>query len=182
MPHIRWRSTSIAVVLFTLACGVSAQAQKRGITEMDLFRFVWIADPQISPDGSQVAFVRVTVNEKEDQYDTSIWLVPADRTEPPRQLTRGTRDTAPRWSPDGRRLAFVRATDTEGRAQPPQIHVLSLDGGEARAVTNIPRGANNPAWSPDGTRIAFSSTAWPSEVKDPNQREESGDKPEAKEK
>ena len=37
-----------------------ALAQKRNITEKDLFNFVWVADPQISPDGSRVAFVRVT--------------------------------------------------------------------------------------------------------------------------
>ena len=34
----------------------------RSITEVDLFRFVWIGDPQISPDGVEVAFVRVAVN------------------------------------------------------------------------------------------------------------------------
>ena len=38
----------------------SLAADKRLITEMDLFKFVWIADAQISPDGSRVAFVRVT--------------------------------------------------------------------------------------------------------------------------
>jgi Tol biopolymer transport system component len=31
-------------------------AQKRNITEKDLFNFVWIADPQVSPDGSRIAF------------------------------------------------------------------------------------------------------------------------------
>ena len=41
----------------------------------DLFGFNWIADPQISPDGSGVAFVRVTVNDKKDGYNPSIWTV-----------------------------------------------------------------------------------------------------------
>ena len=49
------------VVAFGLPMPVVA-ADKRGISEMDLFKFVWIADPQISPDGTQVAFVRVWVN------------------------------------------------------------------------------------------------------------------------
>jgi hypothetical protein len=44
---------------------------RRFITEKDLFKFTWIADPQISPDGSTVVFVRVTVNEKENRYETS---------------------------------------------------------------------------------------------------------------
>src|ERR1700759_1257125 len=53
----------------------SAQAQKRSITEKDIFQFNWIGDPQISPDGAHVAFVKVSVNEKKDGYDTSIWSV-----------------------------------------------------------------------------------------------------------
>jgi len=66
----------LSVVLVVLIFVVSpASAQKRNITEKDLFNFVWIGDPQISPDGSRVAFVRVTVNEKKDGYDTSIWTV-----------------------------------------------------------------------------------------------------------
>src|SRR5205085_11270837 len=56
-------------------------AHKRGITEKDLFEFVWIGDPQISPDGSRVAFVRVTVNEKKLGYDTAIWTVATSGTE-----------------------------------------------------------------------------------------------------
>ena len=51
-------------------------AQKRNITEKDLWDFVWIGDPQVSPDGARVAFVRVTVNEKKEGYNTSIWSVP----------------------------------------------------------------------------------------------------------
>jgi len=56
-------------------CAVPALAQKRNITEKDLFNFVWAGDTQISPDGSRVAFVRVTVNQKKDGYDTAIWSV-----------------------------------------------------------------------------------------------------------
>jgi dipeptidyl aminopeptidase/acylaminoacyl peptidase len=136
----------------------AAAQQKRSITERDLFAFVWVADPQISADGSQVAFVRVTANEKTDAYDTDIWVVAADGRDAARQLTRGTADSAPRWSPDGRQLAFVRA-QRDGRAQPPQLFVLALGGGEPRQVTDIPRGAGNPVWSPDGRTIAFTSTA-----------------------
>jgi dipeptidyl aminopeptidase/acylaminoacyl peptidase len=145
------------LVLLCVLCAVagSAARQKRPLTEQDLLKFVWIADPQISPDGRQVVFVRVVVNEKTDDYDTSIWLVPADGSAAPRPLSAGTRDTTPRWAPDGRRLAFVRAAS----GLPPQIFVLPLAGGEAVPVTEMPRGASGPMWSPDGRRIAFSSTA-----------------------
>ena len=164
MKAVRVRQIVVLAAL-TLLAAASAAAQKRDITEKDLLKFVWVADPQISPDGSQVALVRVTVDEKNDQYETAIWLARTDGAEAPRRLTGGTRDNAPRWSPDGRRLAFVRSVEQEGRPQPSQVFVLAMDGGEARAITEMPRGAANPQWSPDGTTIAFSSTAKPEDLK-----------------
>ena len=56
----------------------SGAAERRGITEKDLFSFVWVADPQIAPDGSQVAFVRVTADDKKDTYQSSIWIARSD--------------------------------------------------------------------------------------------------------
>src|SRR5215470_2126911 len=94
---------------------VSLFAQKRSITEKDLFSFQWIGDPQLSPDGSRVAFVRVVVNERKDGYDTSIWTVATNGNEAAQPLTFGKHDLAPRWSPDGKRIAFLRTPDAAAR-------------------------------------------------------------------
>src|ERR1700694_922811 len=102
------RRASLAVLacaVIVVAVAVVQGQGKRVITEKDLFKFTWIADPQISPDGSTVAFVRVTVNDKENRYETSLFAVPASGAETPRRLTSGIRDTTPRWAPDGKRLA-----------------------------------------------------------------------------
>ncbi len=90
--------------------------------------------------------------------------MPSSGGEAPRRLTAGARDTAPRWAPDGKRIAFVRASERDGRTQPGQLYLLSMEGGEARALTELTAGAGNPAWSPDGTRLAFTSAT---EYKDP---------------
>ncbi|MEO8679221.1 MAG: S9 family peptidase [Vicinamibacterales bacterium] len=146
------------VALAGLTAGSLGGQEKRLITENDIMKFVWIADPQISPDGSQVAFTRVIVNEAKDEYETSLWMVPASGAEAPRRLTSGTHDSTPRWSPDGRTIAFVRPVERDGKTQPAQIFALGLDGGEAHAITDLPKGAGGPVWSPDGKRLAFSST------------------------
>ena len=132
------------------------RSQKRPMRDDDLLRFVWIADPRISPDGSRVAFTRVWVDAEADAYRTQVWI--ADTSGAARPLTSGEGDSQPRWSPDGSRLAFVRSP---GAKQPGQLLVLPMAGGEARRVCELAKGVFDPAWSPDGTRIAFLSATNP---------------------
>ena len=155
------------LLLIALTSTVTLGQEKRVITEHDLMKFIWIADPQISPDGSRVVFTRVTVNDKQEDYETSLWTVATRGGEEPRRLTSGTRDSSPRWSPDGKHIAFTRALERDARPQPSQIYLLTLDGGEARPITDLARGASSPVWSPDGTRIAFSSGANPDDPATP---------------
>jgi dipeptidyl aminopeptidase/acylaminoacyl peptidase len=150
------RHLSFVIVLALMASN-NAFAQKRNITEKDLFDFVWIGDPQVSPDGSRVAFVRITVNEKKEGYNTSIWTVPLAGGEEPHQLTKGDHDSIPRWSPDGKFLLFLRATEKDGKPEPPQLAILPIAGGDSFVFTDLPKGAGNPNWSPDGKAIAFTS-------------------------
>jgi dipeptidyl aminopeptidase/acylaminoacyl peptidase len=124
------------------------------MTAEDLLRFVWIADPQISPDGTRIVFTKVWVDAEADEYRTQLWISDVDGGVP-RRLTAGTKDSQPRWSPNGRKIAFVRAAEPE---KPGQIHVLSMEGGEATPLTKLEKGASDPAWSPDGRRIAFLSS------------------------
>src|SRR5215203_593612 len=158
---MRFRVSLLSVLVVFMFAPVLAQ--KRSITEKDLFNFVWIGDPQVSPDGSRVAFVRVTVNDKKDGYNTAIWTVQTASGET-RQLTNGPRDSTPRWSPDGKYLLFVRAPEASGRTEPSQLFMLAMAGGEPFQFTSLPRGAGGPQWSPDGKMIAFYNSATAEEI------------------
>jgi dipeptidyl aminopeptidase/acylaminoacyl peptidase len=163
----------LPMVIFAIATSISAQnsspppgTTKRAITEKDLFNFVWIGDPQVSPDGSRAVFTRVVTDDKHNGYETSIWIVATYGNEAPVRLTNGKHDAHPRWSPDSKFIAFVRSgeKDDSGKPRPAQIAILSLAGGEARLITDLPKGASGPVWSPDSKRIAFSSTTTPEDI------------------
>ncbi|MBK5299022.1 MAG: S9 family peptidase [Vicinamibacteria bacterium] len=151
------RLVTVAFAVYVAWAAASPYAQsRRPIRDTDLLDFVWTADPQIAPDGSAVAFVRVVVERERDTYASSIWVVPAAGG-PPRAMTTGRRDTTPRWSPDGRRLAFLRIVEGETRPSPAQVYALSLEGGEPTALTSLPEGVTTFAWAPDGHQLVVGS-------------------------
>jgi Tol biopolymer transport system component len=92
--------TRRSVVFIMLVASLAAQdatqpvgSQKRFLTEKDLFDFVWVANPQLSPDGVRVAFTHVTVDEKRTGYETSIWIAATNGKESPVRMTNGKHDT-----------------------------------------------------------------------------------------
>jgi dipeptidyl aminopeptidase/acylaminoacyl peptidase len=155
------RRLLIALLLFAV---LPLAAQKRAITEKDIFQFQWIGDPQVSPDNARVVFAKVIVNAKRDGYETSLWVVPVSGAEAPARLTSGKRDSSPRWSPDGKWIVFTRSVEKDGRPQPPQLYLLSLGGGEPLPLTELIKGAGSPVWSPDGKKIAFQSSTSPEDI------------------
>ena len=150
------------LALLGLASATEA-AERRAISEHDLFRFAWVVSPQVAGDGSRALFVRVGVDREKDDYDSSVWVVSTSGGDP-RRLTAGPRDTSPRWSPDGSRLLFVRRVEVEGKIRPPQVFLLAMNGGEPRTLTDLPEGVSAPVWSPDGKTIAFLSGTTPDDL------------------
>lgn len=117
----------------------------------DIAHLVTLGPPSLSPNGDYAVVAATRADLADDEYRSALWLVPVDDSEPPRQLTHGRHDSAPRHSPDGRWIAFLRAAGDDK----PQLHLLPTDGGDARAITDLPGGAGAPVWSPDSTAVAF---------------------------
>ena len=115
-----------------------------------------VSDPQWSPDGRRLAYVR----------DGEIWVVEPDGS----RLHSGGRRSraagrAPRWSPDGRRLAFLSR-----RRGWSQIWVIDAPGPSSRPPGPDPKpplaevltatglDVDSFEWAPDGA----ASRSWPS--------------------
>ncbi|MET9264094.1 S9 family peptidase [Amycolatopsis sp. NPDC004079] len=90
-----------------------------------------------------------------DQYRSAIRRISLSGGETP--WTHGPRDSAPAISPDGRWVAFLRAGDGKGAEGSPQVHVMPVDGGEARKLTSLHLGADAPVWAPDSRWLAFTA-------------------------
>jgi acylaminoacyl-peptidase len=116
-------------------------------------------DPQISPDGSRVVFVRNFNDIMKDRKRSNLWIINWDGSDL-RPLTTGSEnDNSPRWSPDGQRLAYVSTEDGSE-----QIHVRWMDSGQMARVTRCSKPPSAVEWSPDGRWLAF-SMAVPDETK-----------------
>ncbi|MBL8552057.1 MAG: S9 family peptidase [Hyphomonadaceae bacterium] len=116
----------------------------------DVFKLEYADDPQVSPDGGRVAYVRVSADIMSDRFRRSIWIVDADgRNHRPIAQGRGGYGS-PFWSPDGRSLAYVAS---EGAAT--ELRVAYLDTRTSATLARLPEGAANLTWSPDGRTLAF---------------------------
>jgi dipeptidyl aminopeptidase/acylaminoacyl peptidase len=153
----RFRTLSPLAMLFAAtslsapASAAPADAPNPIFSGRDLFDLSAASDPQISPDGRTIAYVRRSADIMTDKVRSSIWLI-AVATGEQRPLAAGTGDhSSPRWSHDGRRVAY--ASTAEGGA--PQLFVRWMDTGQTVRVTGLPDSPQALAWSPDDRRIAY---------------------------
>jgi len=140
-----------ASALAAPAIAAPATGPTRYFTGSDLFNLEVATDPQISPDGRTIAYVRKSNDIMSDKARPTIWLVDvASGQQRPLEAGSGSY-FSPRWSPDGTRLAYVAA---EGGSA--QLFVRWMASGESARITGLPDSPDTIAWSPDGRRIAYS--------------------------
>lgn len=136
-----------------IANAIIPAANARPMENLDIFQLEYANDPQISPDGSQIAYVRRSNDIMTDSARGSIWIVTTGEARSHRPVLSG-RDSyaSPRWSPSGDRLAYV--TGAEGGK--PQLYVRWMDTGQTALLTNLTEAPQSIAWAPDGRSLAFS--------------------------
>lgn len=158
----------VALTIFVVSLGAAEP-----FSVNDLLSVRRVGEPDISPDGQWVAFTIREPSIEQNKTIPHIWIVPADGSAEPRQLTHHDKgESSPKWSPDGKTIAFL---SSRGGSQ--QIWLLPFaSGGEARQLTSLSTEADNPLWSPDGQSIAFTSDVWPDLADDAAQKKRADEK------
>ena len=143
-------SLTVIVSSFALQVQISQAASLPVFVAEDVFEMEYANDPQVSPDGARVAYVRTSMDIMTDQAKRTIWVVDSNGDNH-RPLVSGSGNfSSPRWSPSGDRLAYL--SNRDGKTQ---LFVQWLDGGETAKVTALPQSPRSIVWSPDGKYIAF---------------------------
>jgi dipeptidyl aminopeptidase/acylaminoacyl peptidase len=147
------RAAALALLLgAAMAAPALAQEGHPPFTATEMMGLRRLSDPQVSPDGRQVAYAATEVSLPAGSRNSDLWLVGTSGGAAPRRLTEDARsDTRPRWSRDGKRIAFVSTRDGSS-----QVYVLDVAGGEPRKVTSLSTGAGGVLWVDDATLLVTS--------------------------
>src|SRR5229473_5230021 len=156
MRSVTLRCVFVSALLLGSGLAIfSQESAKHSITFDDMIKLHRIAEPQVSRDGKWVAYTVSTPDMEANRGVSNIWVV-STAGGAARQLTQSGHDSSPVWPPDGKTLAFLSSRNGES-----QVYLLSMEGGEAHALTKLSTGADMVKWSPDGKTIAFTSSVYP---------------------
>src|SRR4051812_12256378 len=147
MRKLLW-ALALLLLWVPAAQAVPPTGPERAFTARDLFDLEAASDPQVSPDGRWIAYVRRSGDIMTDRFRRSIWLID---TGTGAQAPLATGASQPVWSPDGTRLAYIAAAGGGGA----HLFVRWMSPGQSVAIPGLPDSPSSVAWSPDGRQIAY---------------------------
>ncbi|MEH6808749.1 MAG: S9 family peptidase [Hyphomonas oceanitis] len=148
--HMMLAGVSVMMVAGS-AVAKEDEAPSRRFTADRVFDMEYASDPQVSPDGKRIAYVRHSMDRMTDKDTGQIWIIDLESGANRPLLAGSTGASSPRWSPDGTRLIYATATDGK-----PEVRLLYLDTGRSFPLAQFLEGPSEAVWSPDGKHVAFS--------------------------
>jgi acylaminoacyl-peptidase len=143
-------ATALGLALVSAAAAQPARQAPTRFTAADVFNLEYANDPQISPDGRLVVYVRVSGDIMTDRFRRSIWIVDETGKDHYPVAQGAGAYSSPVWSPSGAAIAY---TANENQAN--QVRVFDLATQRSATLARLPSGPSNLTWSPDGKTLAF---------------------------
>ena len=129
----------------------ATESLSKHFNPMDVFELEYVSNPQISPNGTQIIYIRNSMDIMKDRRRTELWSLTSDGANH-RRLTSGSgQESQPYWSPDGTRLAYVSKENGSS-----QIYLFWVDSGQTTKLTQLLEAPQGITFSPNGNYIAFS--------------------------
>lgn len=165
----------VAVLTLAAPAGLAASAgtAHEGMSLQDVSQTQSVLDVRISPDASQVAFLRSRPRApgKDDDgaswTELYLWERATGKIRP--YITGEVSVRAIEFTPDGEGISFL---DKRGTDKHPCLYVIPTHGGEARRALGGATGILSYSWNHDGTRVAY--IAEEEESKETTSRQEKG--------
>ena len=113
--------TSLFLIVFI---SLTATSQTKANLELlDIFNMEYVSDPQISPDGLKIVYVRNFKDVMTDKNLSNLWIINSDGSQN-RPLTTGNQnDFAPRWSHQGDKIVYKSNKED----QKMKLHMMWMD-------------------------------------------------------
>lgn len=139
------------ILLLLLLVWFENSAQQTSKLELlDIYDLEYVSDPQISPDGKQIIYVRNFKDIMTDKNLSNLWVVNFDGTNN-RPLTTGNhRSSSPKWSSDGTKIIYKSNEDGEMK-----LYMMWMDTREKMVLLHSQESPGSISWSPDSEFIAF---------------------------
>lgn len=143
---------TLSFIFFVLLFQPGIQGQVKSDLELiDIFNMEFVSDPQISPDGNQIVYVRNFKDVMTDKNLSNLWIINFDGSDNRPMTTGNQNDSQPRWSNKGDKVLFLSNKEDNKT----KLYVMWMDTREIAPLTNTPQTPSNAAWSNNDEQIAF---------------------------
>lgn len=143
---ILWLMISFSLITAPVLAKPDNKSPSKRFTAERVFDMEYANDPQVSPDGTTIVYVRQSMDKMTDQDAGKLWVLDINSATN-RPLIADKNASSPRWSPDGKSLVFNSSHDGK-----PELRRVFIDSGMSFSLAQLHKGASGVVWSPNGKK------------------------------